>query len=109
MRRRRTALLLLAGAIVLAAGIVLAREPDPELVTQVTERLSQLLGQEVVPHVRVEPALLGGVVIRVGERDAVRARLTGFDRHLVKPVGLSALQHVLYEAGVVHRQLAGNC
>lgn len=65
------------------AGLTLAREPDEEQIRQIADRLSRLLAKEVVPHVRTEPALLGGIVIRVGERvfdGSLRRRLRALRR-----------------------------
>jgi F-type H+-transporting ATPase subunit delta len=44
----------------------------------VAERLSRVLGKQVVPHVTVNPAILGGVVVKVGDTvmdGSVRRRL----------------------------------
>lgn len=50
------------------AKITMARHPDPGLVDAIADRLTETLGKTVVPQVRVDPQLLGGVVIRVGDR-----------------------------------------
>lgn len=50
------------------ARITVARDPDAGLVSDIAARLTASLGKTVVPHVRVDPQLLGGVVIRVGDR-----------------------------------------
>jgi F-type H+-transporting ATPase subunit delta len=50
------------------AGIVVAREPDAALRRQIVERLGAVLGKEVRPVFRVDPGILGGVVVRVGDR-----------------------------------------
>lgn len=50
------------------ARITIARHPDPGLVDTIAARFSATLGKTVVPHVRVDPHILGGVVIRVGDR-----------------------------------------
>ena len=50
------------GEVTLAAA---PSEADRALLAQ---QLSQRLGKQVVPHVRVNPAILGGVVVRVGDR-----------------------------------------
>ena len=44
----------------------------------VAQRLSQVLGKQVVPHINVNPAILGGVVVKVGDTvmdGSVRRRL----------------------------------
>jgi F-type H+-transporting ATPase subunit delta len=50
------------------ADVTLAREADAEAEELVTTRLSDLLGKEVVPHITVNPAILGGLVVRYGDR-----------------------------------------
>lgn len=52
-----------------------AGDSDRELIAG---RLSKVLGKEVVPHFQVNPAILGGVVVRVGDTvldGSVRRRL----------------------------------
>ena len=68
------------------AGVVLARETDNELQKQVTERLTKVLSKEVRAHFRTEPAILGGVVVRVGDRiydGSVRRRLSVLKRRML--------------------------
>jgi len=68
------------------AGVVLARETDNELQQQVTERLTKVLSKEVRAHFRTEPAILGGVVVRVGDRiydGSVRRRLAVLKRRML--------------------------
>ncbi len=50
------------------AGITVARQPDETLQRDIKERLTKVLGQEVIPHFRHDPGILGGVIIRVGDR-----------------------------------------
>ena len=50
------------------AGVTVARQPDEALQRDVKERLTKVLGQEVIPHFRHDPGILGGVIIRVGDR-----------------------------------------
>jgi F-type H+-transporting ATPase subunit delta len=50
------------------ATVTVAREPDPSLQAEIKERLTSVLDKEVIPHFRHEPAILGGVIIRVGDR-----------------------------------------
>lgn len=63
----------------------LAREPDEALRRELDERLSALLGRTAVTHVRVKPEILGGVVLRAGDRifdGSIRRRLESLRRHL---------------------------
>jgi F-type H+-transporting ATPase subunit delta len=50
------------------AGVTLAGPSDEQLQRRVVERLSEVLGKEVRAHFRSDPRLLGGVVVRVGDR-----------------------------------------
>ena len=73
--------------------VTLARSVDEETKAMVASRLSSMLGKEAIPHVRVDPAILGGVVVRTGDTiydGSVRRRLEGMRRTLMKahlPVG----------------------
>jgi len=50
------------------AGVTLAHEADTGLEKQIVERLATALGKEVRAHFRADRAILGGVVVRVGDR-----------------------------------------
>jgi len=50
------------------AGVTLAREPDARLEREITERLTAALRKEVRAHFRADGGILGGVVVRVGDR-----------------------------------------
>jgi F-type H+-transporting ATPase subunit delta len=70
-------------------AVTLAHEPDEELEQTLRDELSRIVGQDVVPRIRVEPAILGGVIIRYGDRiiDAsVRRRLIGLRRRMAEAV-----------------------
>ena len=60
------------------AQVTISREPDGKLAKILTDRLSKVLGKSVVPHFTVDPHILGGTVIRVGDTvmdGSVRRRL----------------------------------
>jgi F-type H+-transporting ATPase subunit delta len=68
------------------AGVTLARPADESLKKSIQERLSRELGKEVLTTFSVDPEILGGAVVRVGERihdGSVRRRMTRLRRHLV--------------------------
>ena len=68
------------------AGVTLASEPDGRLEKLVVERLSRALGKEVRPHYRVDPQILGGVVVRVGDRiydGSLRRKLAVLKRRML--------------------------
>lgn len=49
------------------ANVVVAREPDADTRTVVARELSRSFEKEVVPHFAVDPRILGGLVVRVGD------------------------------------------
>src|SRR5262245_29244534 len=68
------------------AGVTLAIEPDSRTEEQVAERLAKALGREVRAYFRSDPRILGGVVVRVGDRifdGSVRRRLTALQRRML--------------------------
>ena len=50
------------------AGVVLVEEPDARLEKQIVERLAVAFGKDVRAHFRAERGIIGGVVVRVGDR-----------------------------------------
>ena len=68
------------------AGVTLAQEPDARLEKQIVERLTAALGKEVRAHFRADRAILGGVVVRVGDRiydGSVRRKLAVLRRKML--------------------------
>ncbi len=68
------------------AGVTLASDPDSRTQKQVIERLTEALGREVRAYFRSDPRILGGVVVRVGDRifdGSVRRRLTALQRRML--------------------------
>jgi F-type H+-transporting ATPase subunit delta len=68
------------------AGVTLAREPDGRLEKQIVERLTAALGKEVRAHFREDRGILGGVVVRVGDRiydGSVRRKLAVLRRKML--------------------------
>ena len=60
------------------ADVTLARDPQPGEVEAITASLSKTLGRNAVANVRVNPEIIGGVIVRVGDyvKDgSVRRRL----------------------------------
>lgn len=60
------------------ASVVTAHPVDEALSRMITERLTAAVGKTVVPHFRTDPAILGGVVVRVGDQafdGSVRRRI----------------------------------
>lgn len=68
------------------AGVTVARDLDTRLEHQIVERLAHALGKAVRAHFRLDAGILGGVVVRVGDRvfdGSLRRRLTALRRHLL--------------------------
>ncbi len=68
------------------AGITVARKADEALQREIQAALSRQLGKEVLAVFHVDPDILGGTVVRVGERihdGSVRRRLTKLRRQLL--------------------------
>ena len=68
------------------AGVTLARPADESLKKTIQDRLSQQLGKEVLASFSVDPEILGGTVVRVGERihdGSTRRRMTRLRRQLL--------------------------
>ncbi len=69
----------------LRAGVTLARTPDEALRRSIEAGLAKAFGKEVIASFSTDPQLLGGAVVRVGERvydGSVRRRLTRLRRQL---------------------------
>jgi F-type H+-transporting ATPase subunit delta len=71
----------------IGAEITLAAQPTPELQSELVASLERKLGKRVVPTFRVDPGLVGGVLIRVGDQildGSVRRRLAALRRRLLE-------------------------
>jgi len=67
------------------ADVTVARTVDADGEGAIARNLSRALGKTVVPHVSVDPAILGGLVVRVGDTvidGSVRRRLAVLRRRL---------------------------
>jgi F-type H+-transporting ATPase subunit delta len=68
------------------AGVVLARAPDEKLQKAIASRLSAVFGKTVVPHFREDRAILGGVIVRIGDRvmdGSLRRKLVSLRRQML--------------------------
>ena len=68
------------------AGVTLARKPDEKLRRTIEELLSRQLEKQVIAAYSVDPEILGGAIIRVGERvldGSLRRRVTRLRRQLL--------------------------
>jgi F-type H+-transporting ATPase subunit delta len=69
------------------ASVTLARQPDEKLRRTIEENLGRQLEKQVIATYLVEPEILGGAIIRVGDRvldGSVRRRMTKLRRQLLK-------------------------
>ena len=69
------------------ASVTLARKPDDKLKKLIEERLSRQLDKEVIAAYLIDPEILGGTIIRVGDRvldGTVRRRMTKLRRQLLR-------------------------
>ncbi|HSH45642.1 MAG TPA: ATP synthase F1 subunit delta [Longimicrobiales bacterium] len=68
------------------AQITLARDPDEATVAEIRDRLSKMLGKTVVPHVRVNPGIVGGIIVKYGDRvldGSIRRQLRSLRREMM--------------------------
>jgi F-type H+-transporting ATPase subunit delta len=68
------------------AGVTLVRPADPALQRTITEALSRQLGKEVISSFSADPEILGGTIVRIGERihdGSVRRRMVKLRRQLL--------------------------
>jgi F-type H+-transporting ATPase subunit delta len=71
----------------IGAEITLAAQPTAELQSELVASLERKIGKKVVPTFRVDPGLVGGVLIRVGDQildGSVRRRLAALRRRLLE-------------------------
>lgn len=72
------------------ARLTFAREPGANDADDIAARLSGVLGKTVVPHVLIDPAVMGGVVVRVGDTvmdGSVRRRMQLMRRRMAGRTG----------------------
>jgi F-type H+-transporting ATPase subunit delta len=67
--------------------VTLAHEPDEATEQSIIAELSRILGRTVIPHITVDPALLGGIVVRYGDRvmdGSLRRRLVSLRHRMIE-------------------------
>jgi F-type H+-transporting ATPase subunit delta len=68
------------------ARVTVAREASDAEVKEIAAQLSRMFGKDVVPHMSVDPAIMGGVVVNVGDTvldGSVRKRLATLRRRML--------------------------
>jgi F-type H+-transporting ATPase subunit delta len=72
------------------AEVTLAAPVDDELRDVIARQLSRTIGRPVVPQVRINPNILGGIIVRIGDRvmdGSVRRRLGILRRRMLARAG----------------------
>jgi F-type H+-transporting ATPase subunit delta len=72
------------------AQVTLAKPVDEEQRAAIARQLTHTLGQPVVPEVRINPNILGGIIVRVGDRvmdGSVRRRLGLLRNRMIARLG----------------------
>ena len=68
------------------AQVTVGRDASAADRTMIAKELSRVLGKKVIPHITVNPAIIGGVIVRVGDDvmdGSVRRRLASLRNQLV--------------------------
>jgi F-type H+-transporting ATPase subunit delta len=72
------------------AAVTVAREPAEPERDALARQLSRLFGKRVVPHITLNPAILGGVIVKVGDTvmdGSVRRRLATLRTRMLATAG----------------------
>jgi F-type H+-transporting ATPase subunit delta len=72
------------------ASVTVAREPAEPERDALARQLSRLFGKRVVPHITLNPAILGGVIVKVGDTvmdGSVRRRLATLRTRMLATAG----------------------
>lgn len=67
--------------------VTLAHEPDAKAQAEITRQLSRVLGRNVIPHVTINREILGGIIVRYGDRvldGSLRRRLVSLRNRLLQ-------------------------
>jgi F-type H+-transporting ATPase subunit delta len=68
------------------ARVTVARETDDAGRAAIAQQLSRMFGKDVVPHLSVDPSIMGGVIVHVGDTvldGSVRKRLASLRRRML--------------------------
>lgn len=67
--------------------VTVAAEPDEAMEGEIAGILTDRLGRTVIPHIRVDPGIVGGIIVRYGDRvmdGSVRRRLIALRRRMLE-------------------------
>lgn len=82
------------------ADVTVARQPDAQLERTIKARLSEMIGKDVEPRFHVDTDILGGLVVRYGDRvidGSVRRQLLSLRRDMMR-AGLPEIPAATAEA-----------
>ena len=68
------------------ARVTVARETPDDEKSAIAKQLSRLFGKDVVPHLFVDPSIMGGIIVHVGDTvldGSVRKRLASLRRRML--------------------------
>jgi F-type H+-transporting ATPase subunit delta len=68
------------------ARVTVAQAPDEAEQAAIAQQLSRMFGKDVIPHVTVDPRIMGGVIVHVGDTvldGSVRKRLASLRRRML--------------------------
>jgi F-type H+-transporting ATPase subunit delta len=68
------------------ARVTLARETSDADTSAISAQLSRMFGKDVVPHISIDPSIMGGVIVHVGDTvldGSVRKRLMSLRRRML--------------------------
>lgn len=77
-------------------AVTISHEPDEKLQNEIRRALEKRTGRDVIPAFTVDPELLGGMVVHLGDEildSSVRSRMAGLRRRLLEtelPAGAGA-------------------
>ena len=68
------------------ARVTVARETGAEEMSAIAQQLSRMFGKDVIPHLSVDPSIMGGVIVHVGDTvldGSVKKRLMSLRKRML--------------------------
>ena len=66
--------------------VTLSRKPSAGAEDEIGRKLSEMIGKTAIPHIRVNPGILGGIVVKTGDTvydGSLRRRMESMRRRLL--------------------------